>query len=140
MNGTSGINKTNGTQKPPAPISVPCVPSPTLRKGHSHATLRQELLRRAGPEHACALWSANDLRTFRDRYHITQTRLKQLIPCETLYLTRWENETVDIPLSICKALDELQHAFRRVFPEVENPAFKDAPWCNPYSPHPRTNP
>lgn len=92
---------------------------------HSHAALRRELLRRAGPEHACRLWSASELRTFRERYKITQNRLKFLLSNEVLYLSKWENEEADIPFSTCKALDELLHAFQRVFPEVEDPVFRD---------------
>ena len=85
--------------------------------GHSHSDLREELLRRAGPDHACTLWTGEELRAFRKRYNLTQARLHELLPGEVLYLSQWENGAADIPLSTCKALDELQAAFRRGFPE-----------------------
>ncbi len=109
----------------PKPLPQPFLEIIAYAQTHSHTALRQELLRRAGPEHACRLWSANELRTFRERYKIPQTRLKFLLSSEVLYLSKWENEEADIPFSTCKALDELLHAFRLVFPEVEAPAFRD---------------
>ncbi|MGN0886563.1 MAG: hypothetical protein ACI4RT_06155 [Candidatus Spyradenecus sp.] len=107
------------------PLPQPFLEIIAYAQTHSHTALRQELLRRAGPEHACTLWSADDLRDFRERYKLPQSRLKVLLSREVLYLSQWENATADIPFSVCKALDKLQDAFRRVFPEVEDPAFND---------------
>ena len=108
-----------------APLPQPFLEIIAYAQTHSHTALRQELLRRAGPEHACTLWSADDLRDFRERYQIPQSRLKVLLSREVLYLSQWENAAADIPFSVCKALDELLHAFRLVFPEVEDTARRD---------------
>ena len=104
-----------------APLPQPIQEIIAYTQTHSRTDVRQELRRRAGPDYAnCTLWSALELRDFRTRYQIPQKRLKELLPSEVLYLSRWENCEADIPLTVCKALDELRHAFRLVFPEVEN--------------------
>ena len=91
-------------------------------KTHDRAELRQELLRRAGPEHACTLWSAQDLCSFRTCYCFTQSLLEVLFPSEPIALAQWENGEADIPFSICKGLDNLQRAFELLFPCAERSA------------------
>lgn len=88
----------------------------TYAQVHNHAELRQELLRRAGDEYACDLWTAQDLCAFRAKYCFTEALLKDLFPSEPINLAQWERGEADIPFSVCKGLDNLQRVFTLLYP------------------------